>query len=127
MRVGEVLEALAKGASEEQIVGDFPYLTRDDVRACLAYAASIANGSAQHLAEENPSPRIAPGSYTLKTLPPLSGKAKAILASVDAVAPFVAVQEGDKAADGDAGIELGDEGIAISLSDEGLPGIDPDR
>jgi uncharacterized protein (DUF433 family) len=37
--VGDVLEYLAGGMSEEQILADFPQLTRDDIRACLAYAA----------------------------------------------------------------------------------------
>ena len=37
--VGGVLGYLAGGMSEAQILADFPQLTRDDVRACLAYAA----------------------------------------------------------------------------------------
>ena len=37
--VGDVLGYLAAGMPEEQILGEFPQLTRDDVRACLAYAA----------------------------------------------------------------------------------------
>jgi len=37
--VGDVLEYLAGGMSEDQILADFPQLTRDDIRACLAYAA----------------------------------------------------------------------------------------
>ena len=37
--VGDVLGYLAGGMSEDQILADFPQLTRDDVRACLAYAA----------------------------------------------------------------------------------------
>lgn len=37
--VYEVLSYLASGMSEEEILKDFPYLTRDDIRACLAYAA----------------------------------------------------------------------------------------
>ena len=37
--VYEVLDYLASGMTEEQIVGDFPDLTRDDIRACLAFAA----------------------------------------------------------------------------------------
>jgi uncharacterized protein (DUF433 family) len=38
--VYDVLEYLAGGMSEDQIVADFPDLTRDDVRACLAFAAA---------------------------------------------------------------------------------------
>ena len=36
--VYDVLEYLASGMSEDEIVSDFPDLTRDDVRACLAFA-----------------------------------------------------------------------------------------
>jgi len=37
--VGDVLGYLAGGMSEAQILADFPQLTGDDLRACLAYAA----------------------------------------------------------------------------------------
>lgn len=37
--VGDVLSYLASGMREEEIIADFPQLTRDDIRACLAYAA----------------------------------------------------------------------------------------
>ena len=37
--VGDILGYLAGGMSEAQILADFPQLTSDDVRACLAYAA----------------------------------------------------------------------------------------
>jgi uncharacterized protein (DUF433 family) len=37
--VSDVLEYLAGGMSEDDILADFPYLTRDDIRACLAFAA----------------------------------------------------------------------------------------
>ena len=37
--VGDVLGYLAGGMSEDQVIGDFPQLTKDDIRACLAYAA----------------------------------------------------------------------------------------
>ena len=37
--VTDVLEYLAGGMTEDEILADFPYLTRDDIRACLAYAA----------------------------------------------------------------------------------------
>ena len=39
MTVQDVLEYLASGMSAEQIVADFPDLTLEDIRACLAYAA----------------------------------------------------------------------------------------
>jgi uncharacterized protein (DUF433 family) len=37
--VSDVLEYLASGMSVEQILSDFPDLTADDIRACLAFAA----------------------------------------------------------------------------------------
>lgn len=39
MTVTDVLEYLAGGMSEDDILGDFPYITRADIRACLAFAA----------------------------------------------------------------------------------------
>ena len=30
---------LASGASQEQILADFPYLQLEDIRACIAYAS----------------------------------------------------------------------------------------
>jgi uncharacterized protein (DUF433 family) len=39
MTVTDVLEYLAGGMSEDEILADFPYITRDDIRACLAFAA----------------------------------------------------------------------------------------
>ena len=37
--VYDVLEYLASGMSPQEILEDFPYLTRDDILACLSYAA----------------------------------------------------------------------------------------
>ena len=37
--VYDVLEYMAGGMSEEQILSDFPDLTKEDLRACLAFAA----------------------------------------------------------------------------------------
>ncbi|REJ73102.1 MAG: DUF433 domain-containing protein [Acidobacteria bacterium] len=37
--VYDVLEYLASGMSEEEILRDFPDLTSEDLRACLAFAA----------------------------------------------------------------------------------------
>jgi uncharacterized protein (DUF433 family) len=39
MTVYDVLEYLASGMSEEDILKDFPDLTREDILACLAFAA----------------------------------------------------------------------------------------
>jgi uncharacterized protein (DUF433 family) len=43
IRVKDVLELLAAGASEDEILEDYPYLERDDIRACLAFAAAGAD------------------------------------------------------------------------------------
>ena len=39
MTVTDVLEYLAGGMTEEEILADFPDLTSEDIKACLAYAA----------------------------------------------------------------------------------------
>jgi uncharacterized protein (DUF433 family) len=48
--VYDVLEYLAGGMREEQILGDFPDLTAENIRDCLAFAAArerrLASGSA---------------------------------------------------------------------------------
>ena len=51
MRVTDILEELAAGVGEEELLADFPYVSRDDIRACLAYAASIAEDPARFAAE----------------------------------------------------------------------------
>lgn len=37
--VYDVLSYFASGMSEQEILDDFPYLTKEDLLACLAYAA----------------------------------------------------------------------------------------
>ena len=37
--VYDVLDYLASGMTQEQILRDFPYLTAEDILACLAFAA----------------------------------------------------------------------------------------
>lgn len=37
--VFDVLEYLASGMSAQEILADFPYLTENDILACLSYAA----------------------------------------------------------------------------------------
>ena len=37
--VYDVLSYLAAGMTEAEILADFPYLTAEDIRACLSYAA----------------------------------------------------------------------------------------
>ncbi len=39
VRVSDILDMLAEGASAAEILIDFPYITEADIRACLAFAA----------------------------------------------------------------------------------------
>ncbi|HEY1390504.1 MAG TPA: DUF433 domain-containing protein [Ktedonobacterales bacterium] len=39
MTVSDVLSYLAAGMSHDEILADIPYLTEEDIRACLSYAA----------------------------------------------------------------------------------------
>ncbi len=38
--VYDILEYLASGMSEDEILQDFPELTKEDIRACIAFAAN---------------------------------------------------------------------------------------
>ena len=40
IRVKDVLEMLAAGAPHDEILADYPYLEREDISACLEYAAA---------------------------------------------------------------------------------------
>jgi uncharacterized protein (DUF433 family) len=51
MRVRDVLGYLAGGDSVDALLVAFPYLTRADVMACLAYAADLADHPVLHAAE----------------------------------------------------------------------------
>ena len=44
MRVADVVEALAHGATQQQLLADFDYLTADDIAAALLYAARVESG-----------------------------------------------------------------------------------
>jgi uncharacterized protein (DUF433 family) len=43
--VQDVLEYLASGMSTEEVLHDFPDLEKDDIFACLAYAADHVRGT----------------------------------------------------------------------------------
>jgi uncharacterized protein (DUF433 family) len=43
VRVTDILDMLAGGATAAEISADFPYVSKDDVRAALAYAAAQAD------------------------------------------------------------------------------------
>lgn len=43
VRVKDVLDLLAGGASRDEILADYPYLEPDDISASLAYAAELVD------------------------------------------------------------------------------------
>lgn len=45
LRVVDILDMLAGGTSEAEILADFPFLKPDDIRASLAYAARAIDHS----------------------------------------------------------------------------------
>lgn len=47
MTVSDVLELLAGGMTEEQILSDYPYLERADIQACLNFAARLSSYSVE--------------------------------------------------------------------------------
>jgi len=52
IRVLDILQYMAGGDSIEDLIEGFPQLTRDDIRACLAYAAEQLEMPAYALAAE---------------------------------------------------------------------------
>lgn len=48
--VGMIVEAIAAGRSEKDLLADFPYLEEQDIRQALAFAASLAQGREIRLA-----------------------------------------------------------------------------
>lgn len=81
--VYEVLEYLASEMTEAEILDDFPDLTREDLKACIAYAADRehAIGPAKHFptlkGEQSQTPAfpiampIAISSFHLRVAPPV--------------------------------------------------------
>jgi uncharacterized protein (DUF433 family) len=43
VRVKDVLDLLAAGVSKAEVLADFPYLEKEDIHACLAFAAAEAD------------------------------------------------------------------------------------
>jgi uncharacterized protein (DUF433 family) len=39
LRVSDVLQLLSAGASYEEVLSDYPFLEREDILACIEYAA----------------------------------------------------------------------------------------
>ena len=42
--VTQLLELLAGGMTSDEILADYPYLEREDIQACLEYAARLSSG-----------------------------------------------------------------------------------
>ena len=71
--VYDVLSYLAAGSTIEEVLADFPYLTEEDVRACLSYAADrerqmlVAHACAA--LDLQPAALSAPGAQAVGPLP----------------------------------------------------------
>ena len=52
IRVTDILEMLAGGASEAEILTDFPFLEVEDIRAALSYAAAQVDHPVIQIAAE---------------------------------------------------------------------------
>ena len=48
VRVADVLEMLAQGVDEEEMLAVFPDLEHADIRACLHFAARLADKASNH-------------------------------------------------------------------------------
>lgn len=51
IRVKDVLDMLASGAAEQEILESYPYLEREDIQACLEYAARQVDHAVMSLAK----------------------------------------------------------------------------
>ena len=49
-RVQDVLEMMANGDTEEEILEEYPYLEKDDIKACLQFAANKLSHPVVHAA-----------------------------------------------------------------------------
>ena len=41
--VAQMLELLAGGMAEEEILEDYPYIEKEDIQACLVFASRVVN------------------------------------------------------------------------------------
>lgn len=49
--VTDVLELMAGGMAEMEILSEYPYLEKDDIKACLQYAARLSSYNAESFTE----------------------------------------------------------------------------
>jgi uncharacterized protein (DUF433 family) len=47
--VSLVLNLVANGMTDDEIIEAYPYLEKDDIRQCLLYAAALVNDDSYHL------------------------------------------------------------------------------
>jgi uncharacterized protein (DUF433 family) len=52
--VSLILDRLAGGESQDELLADYPQLTVEDIRACLAYAAELARERTVDVAGASP-------------------------------------------------------------------------
>ena len=45
IEIAVILDGLAEGMTEPEIIDHYPQLTKDDIHACFAYAADLAHES----------------------------------------------------------------------------------
>lgn len=50
--VAQMLELIASGMTFDEILADYPYIERDDIAACLQYAAYVMNNKGIVLIDE---------------------------------------------------------------------------
>ena len=54
IRVSDVLELLANGASFDEILADYSFLEREDIYAAIEYAAHQVDHTVLHLSQDSP-------------------------------------------------------------------------
>lgn len=70
--VQDVLEYMAGGMTEEAILGDFSDLTRDDIRACLAFAGDRELTVFRKVDGKDYCNKLKPSPYLLPVKPQLA-------------------------------------------------------
>jgi len=78
--VATIVDRFAEGAALDDVLAEYPYLEREDVRQALAYAAWLArdevipaeSAPVRFLVDANLSPRVAEWLQSQRTMPPTS-------------------------------------------------------
>ena len=53
MSVELVIDMLARGWSQEDVLAEYPFLTKPDILACLAYASDLLKSEQVYLSKKN--------------------------------------------------------------------------